>query len=87
MAPVHLDIRRITLDGYSPGQRDGFTASLRALLAERGAPAAAARQAAEVILAAVDARLAGLSSPGAPRMPGDTHQDPLARASRDVPGA
>jgi hypothetical protein len=56
---LRLDIGRITLDGYSPAQRAGFAASIQARLAGHGVPAAAARQAAEEILAAVDARLAG----------------------------
>jgi kynureninase len=64
--PVNLDIRRITLDGYSLGHREHFSASIQAQLAGHGAAAAAAWQAAEAILAAVDARLAGpgRSAPG-----------------------
>jgi hypothetical protein len=54
---VRLDIRRVTLDGYSPGARDAFARGLERQLARRGAPAAAARQAATAILDAVDARL------------------------------
>ncbi|MGD0062306.1 MAG: hypothetical protein ABSB76_02560 [Streptosporangiaceae bacterium] len=59
MTPVNLDIRQLTLDGYSPGQREHFTASIQAQLAGRGTPPAAARQAAEAIVGAVDAHLAG----------------------------
>ena len=55
--PVRLDIRQITLDGYSPGRRDHFSRALAAELAGRGAPEAAAWQAAEAILTAVDAQL------------------------------
>jgi hypothetical protein len=65
VTPINLDIRRITLDGYSPGQREHFAASIQAQLAGRGAPQAAARQATEAILAAVDARLAGTGWPDA----------------------
>jgi hypothetical protein len=57
--PVHLDIRQITLDGYSPGRRDHFARAIQSRLASRGAPQAAARQAAEAILDSVDARLGG----------------------------
>jgi hypothetical protein len=63
--PVNLDIRRITLHGYVPGQREHFAASIQAQLAGRGAPPEAARQAAEAILGAVDARLAGTGQPDA----------------------
>jgi hypothetical protein len=62
---INLDIRRITLDGYSSGQRAHFAASIQAQLAGRGTPEAAARQAAEAILAAADARLAGTGQPDA----------------------
>jgi hypothetical protein len=57
VTPINLDVRRITLDGYSAGQREHFTASIQAQLARHGAPEAAARQAAEAILDSVDARL------------------------------
>lgn len=58
---AHLDIRRVTLDGYSPRRRAHFARALTTQLARRGAPAAQARQAAESILDEVDARLvAGL---------------------------
>jgi hypothetical protein len=56
---IRLDIRQVTLDGYSPGQRDHFARALHEQLARRGAPESAARHAAEAILAAVDDRLAG----------------------------
>jgi hypothetical protein len=56
---VHIDIRRVTLDGYSPGQREHFASELQARIAAHGAPDAAARQAAEAILAAVDAQMGG----------------------------
>lgn len=59
MTPINLDIRRITLDGYSAGQRAHFTASIQAQLAGHGAPQTVARQAAEAILDSVDARLGG----------------------------
>jgi hypothetical protein len=55
--PVRLDIRQVTLDGYTAGQRQQFARALRARLTGHGAPAAAAQQAAEAILDAVDARL------------------------------
>lgn len=54
---VRLDIRRVTLDGYSPGQRDHFARELQVRLTSRGAPEAVARRAVEEILAAVDARM------------------------------
>lgn len=54
---VRLDIRRVTLHDYSPGQRAEFAAALEARLAGHGAPEAAARQAAAAILAAVEAEL------------------------------
>jgi hypothetical protein len=57
--PVHLDIGRITLDGYSRGRRDHFARAIQAQLTGRGAPEAAARRAAETILDSVDARLGG----------------------------
>jgi hypothetical protein len=53
---IRLDIQRVTLDGYSPGRRDHFARGLQARLAAEGAPETAARQAAEAILAAIDAR-------------------------------
>jgi hypothetical protein len=56
---INLDIRRITLHGYSAGQREHFAASIQAQLAGRGAPEAVARQAAEAILDSVDERLGG----------------------------
>jgi hypothetical protein len=59
VTPASFDIGRITLDGYSPGQRAHFAASIQAQLAGHGAPEAAARQAAEAILDSVDARLGG----------------------------
>ena len=59
MTPINIDIRRITLHGYSPGHREHFAASIQAQLTGRGAPEAAARQAAEAILDSVDARLGG----------------------------
>jgi hypothetical protein len=62
---INLDIRRITLDGYSSGQRAHFAASIQAQLAGRGTPEVAARHAAEAILAAADARLAGTGQPDA----------------------
>ncbi len=65
MTPINLDIRRVTLDGYSAGQRDHFATSIQAQLARHGAPEAASRQATEAILAAVDARLAGTGQPDA----------------------
>jgi hypothetical protein len=54
---VRLDIRRVTLDGYSPGARDHFTRALAQQLTRRGAPAAVAARAATAILDAVDAKL------------------------------
>jgi hypothetical protein len=36
---VHFDIGRITLHGYSPGQRTRFVSSLRTRLAELAGPA------------------------------------------------
>jgi hypothetical protein len=65
VTPVNVDIRRVTLDGYSPGQREHFAASIQAQLAGLGTPEAAARQAAEAIMAAADARLAGTGQPDA----------------------
>jgi hypothetical protein len=59
---VRLDIRRVTLDGYSPLRRKHFAQALTAQLTRRGAPAEQAHRAAEAILDAVDARLGG---PGA----------------------
>jgi hypothetical protein len=59
---VRLDIRRVTLDGYSPHRREHFAQALTAQIARRGTPAEQARQAAAAILDAVDARLGG---PGA----------------------
>jgi hydroxymethylpyrimidine/phosphomethylpyrimidine kinase len=61
-AGVRLDIRRITLHGYAPARRDQFAAAIAARLTGAGAPPGAARQAAEAILARVDARVA----PGRP---------------------
>lgn len=55
--PVRLDIRQVTLDGYTAGLREQFARTLRARLTGHGAPAAAAQQAAEAILDAVDATL------------------------------
>jgi hypothetical protein len=54
---VRLDIRRVTLDGYSPGRRDHFARAIQAQLVYRGTPRAAARKAAEAILDSVDARM------------------------------
>jgi hypothetical protein len=51
---VRLDIQRITLDGYTSGQRVHFAGALQARLTAAGAPEEAARQAAEAILDAVD---------------------------------
>jgi hypothetical protein len=59
---VRLDIRQVTLAGYSSGRREHFAQALTGQIARRGAPAEQARRAAEAILDAVDARLAG---PGA----------------------
>jgi hypothetical protein len=59
---VRLDIRQVTLEGYSPGRREHFAQTLTGQIKRRGAPAEQARRAAEAILDAVDARLAG---PGA----------------------
>lgn len=59
MTPINLDIRRVTLDGYSSGQRDHFATSIQTQLTGHGAPEATARQATEAILAAVDAHLVG----------------------------
>lgn len=56
---VRLDIRRVTLDGYSPRRREHFGQALTVQLTRRGAPAEQARRAAEAILDAVDARLGG----------------------------
>jgi hypothetical protein len=69
---AHLDIRRVTLDGYSPRRREHFARALTTQLARRGAPAGQARQAADAILDAVDGRLAaGLhGSPGGRRRDG-----------------
>jgi hypothetical protein len=55
--PVRLDIGQVTLAGYTAARREQFARALRARLAAHGAPAPAARQAAEAILDAVDARL------------------------------
>jgi hypothetical protein len=61
---VHFDIGRVTLDGYSPGQRARFVSSLRTRLAGLAASAgvllagAAPEQAAERIAAALFAALA-----------------------------
>lgn len=54
---VRLDIRRVTLDGYSPGARDHFAEALAARIARCGVPAAAAARAAEAIMDMADARL------------------------------
>jgi len=54
---IRLDIRRVTLHGYDPGQRDHFARAIQAQIAGRGAPEEAAGQAAEAILTAVDARM------------------------------
>jgi hypothetical protein len=59
---VRLDIRQVTLEGYSPGRREHFAQALTGQIARRGAAAEQARRAAEAILDAVDARLGG---PGA----------------------
>jgi hypothetical protein len=65
---IRLDIRRVTLDGYSPRRREHFARALTTQLARRGAPAGQARQAAEAILDQVDGRFAadrhGLSGGG-----------------------
>jgi len=52
-----IDIRRVTLHDYGPGQRGHFAGELRAQLLRRGAPDAAALRAAEAILDAADALL------------------------------
>lgn len=57
--PVQLDIRQVTLAGYTAARREQFARALRARLTGHGAPASAARQATEAILDAVDARLEG----------------------------
>lgn len=54
---IRLAIRRVTLHGYDPGQRDHFARAIQAQIAGRGAPEKAAREAAEAILSAVDARM------------------------------
>lgn len=54
---LRLDIGRVTLHGYSPGRRDRFATAIAARLTGHGVAAEAARQAAEAILALVDARL------------------------------
>jgi hypothetical protein len=54
---VRLKIRRITLHGYHPGQRDHFVRIIQAQIAARGAPVDAARMAAEAILTAADAEM------------------------------
>jgi hypothetical protein len=54
---VRLEIRRVTLHGYHPGQRDHFAGIIQAQIAARGAPADAARAAAEAILTAADAEM------------------------------
>jgi hypothetical protein len=55
---AHLNIRRVTLDGYSPRRREHFAQALTLQLTRRGAPASQARQAAEAILDEVDGRFA-----------------------------
>ena len=54
---IRLEIRRVTLHGYHPGQRDHFAGIIQAQIAARGAPADAARMAAEAILTAADAEM------------------------------
>jgi hypothetical protein len=56
-AGLRLDIGGITLHGYAPARRDRFAAAIAARLTGAGAPAEAARQAAEAILTTVDARV------------------------------
>jgi hypothetical protein len=57
--PVLVDIRRVTLDGYSAGRRTHFARELATRLAGRGVPEEAARRAAEAICDAAEARLGG----------------------------
>ena len=54
---IRLDIRRVTLHGYSPAARDQYARELAGRLARRGVPSDAAVRAADAILDAVDARL------------------------------
>jgi hypothetical protein len=56
-AGLRLDIHSISLHGYAAGRRNRFTATIAARLTGAGAPAEAARQAAEAILATVDAQV------------------------------
>ena len=64
---IRLDIRRVTLHGYDPGQRDHFAraiaAQISAQMAGSGAPPEVARSAAEAILNAVDGRLGQRPAP------------------------
>jgi hypothetical protein len=56
-AGLRLDIGSITLHGYAPARRDRFAVAIAARLSRAGAPAEAARQAAEAILTAVAAQV------------------------------
>jgi len=60
MAGVRLDIGRVTLRGYRPGERGHYERAIQARLAGQGVPAAAARRAATAILDAVNAELGQL---------------------------